>query len=130
MRSTIRIAVVATACVALMSPSAPPGHQLILVEHYPSPVVTTRSPGAEGNKYGFEGGSVVKIGNTYHLFTSEMVGDPIWVRMRLAHWQSDDRLHWTRISTLYESSGEFEGKDPRAALWSPLPVYDDTEQRW
>src|SRR5919197_4458125 len=104
--------------------------RLVLVEQHPAPVVTTRSRGAEGNKYGFEGGRVVKVGSTYHLFTSEMIGDPVWVRMRLAHWISDDRLRWTRVSTLYESSGEFEGKDPRAALWSPLPVYDDTEQRW
>lgn len=59
-----------------------------------------------------------------------MVGDPHWVKMRLAQWASSDRLHWTRVSTLAESSGDFSGKDPRAALWSPLPVYDPHEGRW
>lgn len=104
--------------------------RLVLVEQHPEPVLTVRTSGAEGNKYGFEGGRVVRLGRTYHLFTSEMIGDPIWVKMRLAHWRSDDRLHWTRVATLFESSGEFEGKDPRASLWSPMPVYDDSEQQW
>jgi hypothetical protein len=114
----------------MMSFAAQRPPTLVLVEQHPEPVITVRSPGAEGNKYGFEGGRVVKLGRTYHLFVSEMIGDPIWVKMRLAHWQSDDRLHWTRVATLFESSGEFEGKDPRAALWSPLPVYDESEQEW
>jgi hypothetical protein len=111
-----------------MAPAATP--TLVLVDRHPAPVITTRSPGAAGIKYGFEGGRVVKVGRTYHLFTSEMSGDPVWVRMKLAHWRSDDKLHWTRVATLFESSAEFEGKDPRAALWSPLPVYDDGERRW
>ncbi len=105
-------------------------HQMVLVEQHPAPVITVHSPGAQPNKYGFEGGRVVKIGRTYHLFTSEMFEDPVWVKMRLAYWRSDDRLHWTRVATLYESSGEFAGKDPRASFWSPLPVYDDDEKRW
>jgi len=116
--------------LALLPMLIPVETRLVLVEQYPAPVITTRSRGAEGNQYGFEGGRVVKVGRTYHLFTSEMIGDPVWVRMRLAHWRSEDRLRWTRVSTLYESSGEFEGKDPRAALWSPLPVYDAAEKCW
>ncbi|HKS72639.1 MAG TPA: hypothetical protein VJQ82_05535, partial [Terriglobales bacterium] len=67
---------------------------------------------------------------TYHLFTSEMIGDPHWVKMRLARWTSPDCFHWTRVSTLKESSGSFTGKDQRAALWSPLPVFDPKENRW
>ncbi len=103
---------------------------LILAEQYPSPVLTIQSPGAEGNKYGFEGGRVIKLDGIYHLFTSEMTGDPMWVKMKLAHWSSKDRVRWARVSTLYESSGEFSGRDGRAALWSPLPVYDPREERW
>jgi hypothetical protein len=116
-------------CVMVVA-AAPRAHEIVLVHQHPDAVLTVKSPGAEGNKYGFEGGRVVKVGGVYHLFTSEMIGDPIWVKMRLAHWRSTDRLHWTRVSTLYESSGEFEGKDPRASLWSPLPVYDEDQQRW
>jgi len=111
-----------------VAPAAVP--RLVLVEQHPQPVLTLRTPGAEGNKYGFEGGRVVKVGRTYHLFTSEMIADPIWVKMRLAHWRSDDRLRWTRVSTLFESSGDFTGTDPRASFWSPLPVYDEGDGRW
>jgi hypothetical protein len=103
---------------------------LIVVKRHPEPVLTVRSEGAEGNKYGFEGGRVVKVQNIYHLFTSEMVGDPHWVKMRLAHWASTDRIHWKRSATLYESSGDFTGHDPRAALWSPMPVFDPDAKRW
>jgi len=103
---------------------------LVVVQQSDEPILTVASPGAEGNKYGFEGGRVLKLNGTYHLFTSEMVGDPHWVKMRLAHWTSPDRTHWTRISTLFESSGDFTGKDPRAALWSPMPVYSAAEGRW
>lgn len=104
--------------------------QLVVVRQQDNPVLTIRNAGAANNKYGFEGGRVVKIGRTYHLLTSEMTGDPHWVKMRLAHWSSQDRLHWSRQATLYESSGDFTGKDPRAALWSPLPVWDTQSQRW
>jgi hypothetical protein len=120
-------AALAGAVASAATPSAP---QLVLVRQHPTPVLTTRSPGAEEIRYGFEGGRVVKVAGTYHLFTSEMAGDPIWVRMRLGHWTSRDRLQWKRASTVAESSAEFAGRDPRAALWSPLPVWDDAEKRW
>ncbi len=103
---------------------------LRLVDQREQPVLTTRHPDAVWNKYGFEGGRAVKVGTTYHLFTSEMFADPIWVKMRLGHWRSDDALHWKRAATLFESSGDFTGQDPRAALWSPLPVFDEGENRW
>jgi len=104
--------------------------ELQVIHRWEKPVLTIQSQGAQGNKYGFEGGRVLKIKGKYHLFTSEMVGDPHWVKMKLAHWISSDRRHWTRLSTVAESSGDFTGKDPRAALWSPLPVYDPREARW
>lgn len=106
------------------------GPDLEVTRQWPGPILTIQSDGAQGNKYGFEGGRVLKIKSTYHLFTSEMVGDPHWVKMRLAHWTSQDRLHWKRVSTLAESSGDFTGSDPRAALWSPLPVFDPQQSRW
>jgi hypothetical protein len=127
---TRRIAVIAAAATSVVAFAAPDPLRLVLVAQHPSPVLTTRSPGAEGIRFGFEGGRVVKVAGTYHLFTSEMVDDPIWVRMRLGHWASADREHWTRVATIRESSAEFTGADPRAALWSPLPVWDDGEARW
>ena len=109
-----------------------PGTGLVLAvtRRLDNPVLTIHSEGAQGNKYGFEGGRVLKLGGAYHLFTSEMVGDPHWVKMRMAHWVSRDRVHWQRLSTLLESSGDFTGKDPRAALWSPMPVYNAKDGRW
>jgi hypothetical protein len=107
---------------------APP--RLVLVHQHPDPVLTTRSQGAEDIRWGVEGGRVVKVDGTYHLFTSEMVDDPMWVKMRLGHWTSPDRVTWTRAGTVRESSGEYQGRDPRASLWSPLPIWDDREDRW
>jgi len=103
---------------------------LEVTRRWQKPVLTVHSDGAQGNKYGFEGGRALKINDIYHLFTSEMIDDPHWVKMRLAHWTSHDRLHWRRVSTIVESSGDFTAKDPRAALWSPLPVYDPKDGRW
>lgn len=85
-------------------------------------VLQEGDPGTENNKYGFEGGRVFKFKNEYHWFTSETIDDPKWVKMKLAHWKSKDGLKWECVSTLYESSGEFTGTDPRAALWSPMPI--------
>lgn len=104
--------------------------RLTVTKQFDEPILTVNSPDAKEIKYGFEGGRVLKLKNTYHIFTSEMVGDPHWVKMRLAHWISRDRLHWDRVATLFESSGDFTGKDPRAALWSPMPVYDPEPGRW
>ena len=104
--------------------------KLVVTKQFDEPILTVNSSGARGIRYGFEGGRVLKLKGTYHLFTSEMVGDPHWVKMRLAYWISRDLLHWDRVSTLFESSGEFTGKDPRAALWSPMPIYDTKEKRW
>lgn len=118
----------ALASVAMLARAS--GQELVVTRRWQSPILTIHSDGAQGNKYGFEGGRVLKINSTYHLFTSEMVGDPHWVKMRLAHWTSHDRLSWKRLGTLAESSGDFTGKDPRAALWSPLPVYDPKQNRW
>jgi hypothetical protein len=101
-----------------------------LIEQYPSTVIGKTSPGAEDIEYGFEGGRVVKIQGTYHLVTTEMVANPMAVKTRIGYWTSGDRIHWKRISTLFASSGDFTGKDPRAALWGPMPIYNTQEGRW
>src|SRR5207237_9341841 len=73
--------------LALLPMLIPVETRLVLVKAHPEPVITTRSRGAEGNKYGFEGGRVVKIGRTYHLFSSEVMGDIGWGCMcRVRGW--------------------------------------------
>jgi hypothetical protein len=106
------------------------GPRLVLVKQVPRPVLSIHSLGAEANKYGFEAGQVVKLGKTYHLVITELFGDPYWVKTKLGHWASEDGIHWERVSTLFASSGEFEGKDPRAALWAPAVAYDEKAGRW
>ena len=117
-------------CTLLLAAPQVENLQLSVTKQFDEPILTINSANAIGNKYGFEGGRVLKLNGTYHLFTSEMAGDPHWVKMKLAHWTSRDRLHWRRVSTLFESSGNFTGKDPRAALWAPMPIYDQTEGLW
>ena len=127
----IRLLLLAVICASFCGMGGSgPALELSVTKRFYGPVLTIKSSGAEGNKYGFEGGRVLKLKSIYHLFTSEMIGDPHWVKMRLAHWTSDDRVHWNRVVTLAESSGDFTGKDPRAALWSPLPVFDLASNRW
>ena len=101
-----------------------------LIEQYPTPVIARTSPGAEKDGFGFEGGRVIKLEGTYHLFTTEMLPDHMGVKTRLAHWTSSDRIHWKRVATLYESSGDFTGRDPRASLWAPMPVYNTQQGQW
>ncbi len=118
---------ISTFCFAQKDLKTP---QLKLIKQHPEPVITVRSKGAEGIKWGFEGGRVVKIGKQYHLFTSEMVDNPIWTKMKLGYWVSLDGLNWVRKATIKEGSGNFTGIDERAALWSPLPVFNKATKRW
>jgi hypothetical protein len=106
------------------------GVRLVAVDEHPVALIMKGSPGTEGNKHGFEGGRAMKLDGVYHIFTAEMVGDPVWVNMKLGHWTSPDRLTWTRKDTMYESSGDPTGKDPRASFWSPMPIYDEKEGLW
>src|SRR5881394_1339451 len=75
-----------------------------IVDQYPTPLISHSTNGAADNKYGFEGGRVVVLDGTYHLFISEMNADPKWTKTRLAHWTSHDGFSFTRESTLFESS--------------------------
>ena len=107
-----------------------PELELEIVEWHEGPVLGKGDPGTEDIRHGFEGGRVIRQDGWYHLFTSEQSGDPKWVKMRLAHWKSEDGLDWQRVSTLFESSGDYTGEDPRAALWSPMTVYNDADSTW
>jgi len=101
-----------------------------VIEVHDGPVLKKGDPGTEDNKYGFEGGTVFKYKGEYQLFTAERFDDPILVKMRLAHWKSKDGLTWHRVSTLFESSGEFTGKDKAASFWSPMPFFNPEENRY
>jgi hypothetical protein len=123
---------VATAATpeASTSPRPPCGVTLSIVDQPLSPIIKKGDPGTEGITYGLEGGAIVKLARTYHLIISELVGDPRAVKMKIGYWTSEDRFHWQRRRTLYESSGDFTGRDPRASLWAMPPAYDQQQQRW
>jgi hypothetical protein len=103
-------------------------HRVISVDA--RPVIDSETPGAEDNLYGFEGGRTVLHEGAVNLFTAERFADPMIVKMRLGHWRLAPGGRWERVSTLFESSGEFTGADPRAALWGPMPIFDEAENRW
>lgn len=103
---------------------------LKVVAVHPEPVIKKGDSGTEDNKYGFEGGCVLRHQGAYHLFTAERFRDPYDVKMRLGHWTSLDGLKWTRLSTIRESSAEGNGMDLRASIWAPMPFYDETAKLW
>lgn len=94
------------------------------------PVIAKGMPGTEDDIYGLEGGTVIKRPDGYHLFSAEMVGDTRCVKMKLAHWLSKTGKDWKRINTLFESSGDFTGHDPKAAVWSPMPFFNKNYDQW
>lgn len=80
--------------------------------------------------FGFEGGRVFTLDGVFHLFTTELVSEPIWVQTEFAHWVSNDGLSWSRHATVLRSSGDFTGGDPLAALFSPMPVFNESDGYW
>lgn len=101
-----------------------------VVEVIDHPLITMNDPGTEGNIFGFEGGRILKQDGVYHIFTTEMYGEPVWCKTRLAHWKSKDGISWARDAILFESTGNFTGTDAHAALWSPMPVFDEKHNCW
>lgn len=111
-------------------PASDNSTSLRLIDAPDAPVIGPGHPDLAGNKYGFEGGCVVKEAGVYHLFTAEMAGDPFWVKMNLAHWTSPDARHWRRVSALYATDGSMRPDDERFSLWAPMAIYNDDEGCW
>lgn len=107
------------------------------------PVIDEGFPGTEGIQGGFEGGRVVKVGDTYHMFPTERAGE-LGVEMyydrvktKIGHWTSKDAIHWKRESTILQASGTYaitEDDNPmndrRAAIWSYMPVFNEKTNKW
>jgi hypothetical protein len=107
------------------------------------PVIDEGFPGTEGIQGGFEGGRVVKIGDTYHMFPTERAGEKgiemyyDRVKTKIGHWTSKDAIHWKRESTIYQASGVYavtEDDNPmndrRGAIWSYMPVFNEKANKW
>ena len=104
--------------------------RLELLNVHAEPLLFRDQAGTQDVKHGFETGRVVKQQDRYHLFVTEFAGDPKGIHTRLAHWTSQEGLRWSRVSTLFESSGNMNGTDRRAALAAPTPVYDPATRTW
>ncbi|MDR2914430.1 MAG: hypothetical protein LBV74_06330 [Tannerella sp.] len=107
------------------------------------PVVEEGMPGTEGIQGGFEGGSIVRIDDVYHMFPTERAGEEGMpatydrVKTRIGHWTSTDAIHWTRRSTILQASGVYAVSpednpmnDRRSAIWSYMPVFSEENNRW
>lgn len=107
------------------------------------PVIDEGMSGTERIQGGFEGGRVVKVGNTYHMFPTERAGEigvPYYydrVKTKIGHWTSQDAIHWKRESTILQASGNYavtEDDNPmndrRAAIWSYMPVFNEKANKW
>lgn len=88
-----------------------------------------RAPGLSDG-FGFEGGRVVRVGEEYRLFSTEILSDPVWVHTALAQWSSPDGIIWERVGTVFQSTGDHTGSDPFAALFSPMAVFNDELDVW
>ena len=107
------------------------------------PVIDEGMSGTEGIQGGFEGGRVVKVGDTYHMFPTERAGEKgvdyyyDRVKTKIGHWTSKDAISWKRESTIYQASGTYavtEDDNPmndrRAAIWSYMPVFNEKANKW
>lgn len=114
------------------SGSIKPQIEFTVTRFLAKPVIDSDNPDAKSNKYGFEDGMTVKIDGVYHLIVDEMAGDPFSVQMRIAHWVSPDAIHWRRVATLKETTGQPRSKTglPYASVWGPVVVFDRQENRW
>ena len=101
-----------------------------IIGHSNGPVISQSNPAAKDIKYGFEGGRAIKINDSYYIYTTEIIANPFWTKTRLGLWESKNMIDWQRICTLFESTGDFSGEDPKAALWSPMPTYDYKTEKW
>ncbi len=108
-----------------------------------TPVVDEGMPGTETIQGGFEGGQMIKLGDTYHMFPTERAGEighPAKydrIKTRIGHWTSKDAVHWERQSTIYQASGVYAVShydhpmnDRRAAIWSYMPIFNKEKNRW
>lgn len=115
-------------------PARTPTVEITIAKSLPASVLNIQSQDAKGILGGFEGGTVVKVGGRYHVFTTEMMRGLdtgfAFRETRLADWVSPDGMHWRRVRTIFSSTDDFTGKDPRASLWAPMPIYNRAERRW
>lgn len=79
-----------------------------------------------GINKGLEGGTAFLHNGEFHMFTTEEL--ITWDLTRNGHWKSADGLNWERVGTVNDSIDR--PRDPRHAVWSPMPFFNEEENRW
>jgi hypothetical protein len=105
--------------------------QLTVTSVDAAPIVGPDTPGTQGNRFGFEGGTAQKVGGRYYIFTTEVFDEPKTCASRLVLWDSDDGTTFTRRQVLAETNYDWaDTTSHRMSPWSPMSVYDPIEERW
>jgi hypothetical protein len=106
------------------------GYSLKLIEGSDTTLIDQNNPGSLGISHGFECGQVFLYKKNYHMFITEKVtSKDFGVDLTsTGHWKSSDGISWVRVSTLQNSIKT--SKNPKHAIWSPMPVYDKSKECW
>jgi hypothetical protein len=86
---------------------------------------------APDNKFGLEDGIVVRRADGgFSMVAAAMYGDPVWVRMRLDIYRSEDALAWRRVRSVRVSDANFDGSSLHSSSWGPFFVHDAANDTW
>jgi hypothetical protein len=105
--------------------------ELKFVSVHPTPVIGKGYKGAEDVKFGFEGGTAVKVKGTYYIFTTEIFDVPKTAAVRLGRWESKDGINFTKKGIIAQTNFNWEDtKSHEMSPWSPNAVYDEDRKLW
>eukprot|EP01052_Picozoa_sp_SAG31_P022679 SAG31_NODE_1816_length_7206_cov_3.636133_4_plen_733_part_00 len=134
MLATLLLIALMTAIGAVASSGAAPS--LRLIPGTDRCIVDQSHPGSQGNKFGYEDGSVRRSADGgVQMLVSEQYGSPRTLPMRQAHWKTADPLGesgWTRGGTIVLDGAPMEGNGTncsvaghRFSLWSPIANFEN-----
>jgi hypothetical protein len=122
--------VLITLCCLMVSFGTKAQIKLHLLEETQEACIGPGMAGTEDNKFGCEGGIVIKEQGIYHCFTTEVWGSPKLSKTRLAQWTSSDGVHFTRIGTIVKPELDTTSNVYYREPWTPYPIYNEKENRW
>jgi hypothetical protein len=104
--------------------------ELQFVSIHPKPVIGQNYSGTGDNKFGFEGGTCVKVEGVYYLFTTEIFDIPKTAATCLALWASKNGQDFKRHTTIVETNRNWEDTTHHMSPRSPMVVYDADRDVW
>ena len=116
-------------CINLVAWSQPIASLEFLSLH-PKPVIDKGSPETADNKFGFEGGTVRKVGGTYYLFSTEVFDTPKTAAVRMAIWKSGDGITFRKHRVIAKTNYNWNDSTYRMSPWSPMTAFDPERNVW